>query len=275
MADTSHWQVGMTVHDLTLLKKLRIPGKPARWNCRCACGNEKEIAAADLGVTQSCGCHRWNTLNETFFDVPTKDNCYWAGFIAADGCIVRPTGLSLQLAIKDIALLHQLGKTLEWKGQVREYERWTSNKRRKMRIAVLAVSSKALVQALYRNFSITPRKSLTLQPPSIQDPDLVKAFILGYIDGDGSIGIWGKTRSPTLKVLGTRELLDWVSTHFNTFCPAKKLAAPRKKGAGYEGNQWVYCVSGKRAIDLVRFLRTGSVQGLDRKWGILENDYHR
>jgi hypothetical protein len=41
---------------LTVLRY--VGGKPARWLCRCECGNETVVRASNLtcGVSTSCGC---------------------------------------------------------------------------------------------------------------------------------------------------------------------------------------------------------------------------
>lgn len=55
--------------------------------------------------------------DENAFTLDTQEGFYWAGFIAADGCILtrkgRKKSLAINLAIKDKKLLEELNKFLK------------------------------------------------------------------------------------------------------------------------------------------------------------------
>src|SRR5260370_9394638 len=96
--------------------------------------------------------------------LPNLKNSYWAGFLAAEGNI--KTGrkrISIKLHIKDVAHLEKFRDALEYTGRVYRYERDAS----------IEIACPEIADDLARNFSITPRKSFTLQPPLLTDEDMV------------------------------------------------------------------------------------------------------
>jgi len=60
---------------------------------------------------------RFYNVNDDYFSEPNLNNCYWAGFIAADGYILKPSdnsvSLSIMLSKKDILHLECLKKEIE------------------------------------------------------------------------------------------------------------------------------------------------------------------
>ena len=127
-------------------------------------------------------------VNDCFFETPNIVNCYYAGFIAADGCIRKYKGkfvetysLSFGLSIKDKDFLIKFLNTINYEGTIRYYE----NKGRKY--VGVEIKSNKICEDLRNNFNITERKTHTLCPPSLFGKNLIDAFICGYIDGDGSV----------------------------------------------------------------------------------------
>jgi hypothetical protein len=146
------------------------------------------------------------TRNSNFFSEPNILNSYWAGFIAADGCI-STVNLLIDIHLRDIEHLEQLKTDLNYTGNV------TVSKRNS---AKLQVRDKKIVEDLKKNFNITERKTHTLQPPMIEEIDYIKAFIIGYIDGDGCIGYYkprSKTepKKPYLVITSNIFICAWIS----------------------------------------------------------------
>ena len=56
---------GRRYHELVVLRRVTPPGEEVKYLCRCDCGNEKVIRAANLrnNSTLSCGCRKAKTLN--------------------------------------------------------------------------------------------------------------------------------------------------------------------------------------------------------------------
>lgn len=144
-----------------------------------------------------------------FFKVPNSLNSYWAGFIAADGCLTSTRKcLSISLSIKDKDHLELFKKTIKGTSSIGEFKGTKSCYYR-------IYNCYNYYNDLYYNFSITSKKSLTLIPPNIKNKDLVKSFIIGYIDGDGYIRM--KRTKSVIEIIGTHEVLSWINNQFSEF----------------------------------------------------------
>lgn len=126
------------------------------------------------------------------------DRFYWAGFIAADGCIKTEKCLSIGLAAIDVSHLEILkqnfGGNIYW---------------RKDKSAAEWISYKATNIIHFLNeMNITKRKSKTLMPPDITKENDIRRFIRGYFDGDG--GISKSKNRLCCFFLGTQEFLTWI-----------------------------------------------------------------
>ena len=132
------------------------------------------------------------SVNKEYFKIPNEQNCYWAGFIAADGCVEDKNRLSIGLKKDDINHLEEFSKAIEYTNNVKLYND----------VATVTINCKEICEDLRINFNIVPRKSKILIPPNIIDEDLVACFIKGVIDGDGSID------KNKLVIYGTKDFIS-------------------------------------------------------------------
>ena len=150
--------------------------------------------------------------DSSVFSKKTLNICYWAGFIAADGS-VNTNSLRMCLSKKDKNHLLKLKEFIKYEGVLYDYGIKTNIQ--------LDIYDKQIVKDLYNNFNIKSHKSLTLEPPKDLTYDQELAFIIGYIDGDGVIGINSfKKKDKTykylrLRIIGTPIFLKWVNKIFN------------------------------------------------------------
>ena len=163
-------------------------------------------------------------FDDNFFSTPNKLNCYWAGFIAADGNIEerkhrKSNRLSITLSEKDHEHLKRFKNDIGYEGTIKKYK----SKRtiikgkkydRKPTVSIRLTSQK-LIDDLKKNFNIIPRKTFILEPPNITDLDLIFCYIIGYIDGDGHITKRKRDGSLIVGALGTEELMLWIRRSFN------------------------------------------------------------
>ena len=134
---------------------------------------------------------------ENYFSTPTIENSYYAGFIAADGCIVDKVirgqnKLQIILSEQDYSLLHNLHLSLQLGDKKISYRpsrvfRQDNKDYFRKPSYCFSVSSNKICEDLYSNWNITPRKTNTLLPPNLSDEKLIKTFLIGVIDGDGCI----------------------------------------------------------------------------------------
>ena len=211
---------------------------------------------------------RTHEVNMNFFSVPDTNNCYWAGFHAADGCLTKNKHLlSIGLQQRDGYHLEQFAKDAGYSGTV--YYNTTSEGYKKASLYIWGV--KQWFADLKENFSLTPKKSLTLTPPLLHDEELVISFIRGLLDGDGSIE-W-VTRNKygkdfwSVGVCGTYAMLEWVKSWFDEWSPISQTGRDLAQVCGpYKTKIYFYRVSGRRAGIILEKLLSVPTPFLKRKW---------
>jgi hypothetical protein len=190
------------------------------------------LVAKELGGTKEgvrCAMKRYgliinpliiHTCDEDFFSRDNEESFYWAGFLAADGCIGKHSNykttnyLSLALAKKDKEHVELFKKHINTSAPVLEYlvknsaynSKWNDSWKNEIKI-----TSEKICADLAR-FNIVPRKSLIYAFPDwLIQHSLVNHFMRGYFDGDGSFYITlGKNKiTPQLcfSLRGTTEFL--------------------------------------------------------------------
>lgn len=142
--------------------------------------------------------------NIHFFDEYNEDSCYWAGFIAADGYVrFDRNTVTIHLASVDSDHLLKLANLTNYKGNV------NINKNE----CYISFSGEWFQKALANKFDIHPRKTFDVKISEKIPEDMVKHFIRGYFDGDGSV-----TKSGSyLKInftSGSKILLNQIIEHF-------------------------------------------------------------
>lgn len=187
-------------------RKLR-EGRPNRF-CSCSC----------RGLWQSRQRHP--DLDEKFFQhICTKEKAYWLGFLMADGCINDQRGtlaLTLTLSKKDE---DQIDRFITAVGASPDAKKVTAT------TVTIQIYNKVFVDYLVRK-GCCPRKTSTLKFPGQRTPVIAKAFLLGYYDGDGSLGSQ-KNWSPILSC-GSVEFLEQVKSYYDIASPIRH--APNRKG---------------------------------------------
>lgn len=222
--------------------------------------------------------NRQRSIDHDYFSVPTVENSYWAGLIAADGCITSPSNsgqmkLDLTLTESDGGHVARLADSLGGAAVYHYGARGASKGTTTMR-----VTSDKICGDLLENFNITARKSLTLQPPTGLTEEHELAFIAGYIDGDGCYGTAKREGGhyPFLSILGTENFLIWVKS---ILCPNSKVRV--RHADSKESKVRVLRISGSYAVKSRDKLHdVEGVPFLERKSRIWEDrkvnmDYYR
>ena len=141
-------------------------------------------------------------INERIFqNIDTEEKAYWLGFLYADGFISKGSrnDIELSLCLNDVCHLEKFKEFIGFDGKliIDEYRCRISFKNKNMK--------KDLIDK-----GCTPQKSLTIKFPSynVVPKKLIRHFIRGYFDGDGSISCTDKTHS--LCVLGTLNMMEHI-----------------------------------------------------------------
>lgn len=184
-----------------------------------------------LGVINKPIRYIWN---DNYFSLDTPETFYWAGFIAADGCVKLHSNkykqLSIGLAKKDHNHLEKFKKTINFNGPIHKIARKDGNS------SEITISSAQLFDDLAR-FNIVPRKSLIYTFPEwLIEHSLVNHFMRGYNDGDGSFYTSKKKyRIDQLyfSLRGTKEFLSVFNSVLERNCKFKKHKEPRLNSGIY------------------------------------------
>lgn len=198
-------------------------------------------------------------LNHDYFKIPNLENCYWAGFLAADGCVYKNRVHLIQNS-RAKSHLQRFKDDIGFSGEIVDFKLQQGYLR-----SSIIIYSPQWVTDLQTNFKITPRKSHTLQPPELSG-DLALAFIKGVIDGDG--GIYRQTNSRgdyyTLKILGTSAMLTWIKAHIDGLVSPN--ISPEVRPYSTVHVHQTCGVMAKQFLDVLAALPTPQ---LERKWSLL------
>ena len=223
------------------------------------CGDELLVRRGNKKNKKYCSdkCRylaRHPDFNENFFVQPSLENCYWAGFIAADGCIIDSERGQRQLLIflKSTDRPHlEVFKSTIGGGSIYNGSNHDRRTGKTYYSCYYRVFSNKVCDDLAENFGVLPRKSLTHEPPELEG-DLARAFIAGYIDGDGCY--WLDKGYPRIRIRGTKEVLHWISAEFNL-----------SKSVWFDSGTHAIHFNGKDAVDIRKSFQDLNLPLLDRK----------
>jgi hypothetical protein len=145
-------------------------------------------------------------LSNLFHIINTEEKAYWLGFLYADGYISSATNIiELCLKAEDKEHIQKFKSFLNHVNKIGEKNIKLNEENYKA--YRISFNDKIMKQDLI-NKGCTPNKSLTLTfPKENQVPNyLIRHFVRGYIDGDGSLIYTNKTFK--IEVLGTKSFLE-------------------------------------------------------------------
>lgn len=142
------------------------------------------------------------SVNHNAFSRYTPESAYWAGFIAGDGCVYSHglangnstnNYLTVALQIKDANHLESFKSFLNYDGVLYYKNTGTA--------VSITVNSIQIVEDLKRLYNITNRKTYDYLPPKNIPSEMLKYFVLGLIDADGSFLRHIRTHKPVTRRL--------------------------------------------------------------------------
>ncbi|TQR14738.1 hypothetical protein [Psychrobacillus soli] len=142
----------------------------------------------EKGYELSFSNRKYILSENTFENIDTEEKAYWLGFLYADAYVSNNCGYVLELTLKAADLDHIIKFRNFMKSDHPIMPKVVELDEKKHKAYRLAIYSKKLVIDLIKQGCI-PCKSLVLKFPSssIVPPNLVRHFIRGYWDGDGTI----------------------------------------------------------------------------------------
>lgn len=160
-------------------------------------------------------------LNENFFSaIDNERKAYWLGMMYADGYVILNKNgknrygqkyVCLSLEISDKEHVCKFVNDINSNYDVKEYKAETNFS--KYTYARVQITSSVMFDSLVEK-GVTERKSnvLTFPDYNIVPKHLMRHFIRGYVDGDGSLIIDSGNRL-TLSVQGTEQFLTGLMQH--------------------------------------------------------------
>ena len=197
-----------------------------------------------------------------FFTKPNKTNSYWAGFIAADGNVGRKNNtLTITLSAKDKEHLSKFSSLVSVNYKPRIFRREHNFKAGDF--VSFNLSSPQWKSDLSQNFGIEPAKTLNIGFPNTLNDRCLKAFICGYIDGDGCVYV-DKARKNRIQLstCGTLEMLSRMKEFFETEGKVKFTGEQIYSTKGI----YTFMACGNTAMKILGFLYDEKLPLMERKW---------
>lgn len=179
-----------------------------------------------FGITQSMmfkhlykhGLHvpTHHSCDHGFFSKETEQAYYWAGFIAADGC-VKKNSLIINITATDGDHLRQFKKDIQATQEVSlrpaRDVKFRDRIIKSKESVIINITSQQNVKVLREKFNIVPAKSLIYSvPEKLLSSPLIRHFIRGLIDGDGSWLVLSasenKCEKIRLNICGTKNVCE-------------------------------------------------------------------
>ena len=124
----------------------------------------------------------------------------------------------------------------------------------------LEISSNKMVKDLI-NLGVSYRKTFQLQFPEKIEPSLIKHFIRGYFDGDGSITV--NDKNIIFKVIGTKKFIEGLQNYFVSNIGLTKVKIIS------DSNMFNYYKNGRKQVTkIMTHLYTDKCVHLDRKYSV-------
>lgn len=220
-------------------------------------------------------------FNRNFFDsIDTEEKAYWLGFMYADGYIgATEYSVGLNISLKDIDHLKKYNEALNYKKGLNISEthqfgskEHTNKAGETLYMVSTVIRDKQLWEGLNSKGCI-PNKSLVLTFPDesiFSEKKLVYDFIRGYVDGDGTLGVYPhSSKNPKLEesllIVGTKPFLEGVEKYLGKgFLMQKTNCSQKTYRLGY---------STKKANKAAELLYSNAKIYLDRKYNIYINKF--
>ena len=199
-------------------------------------------------------------FNVNFFDeIDTEEKAYWLGFIYADGWVHGDYNFGMEIKYTDREHLKKFNKAIDGNFEVRDRFRNLNGYSKSHPMSSIRIYSKYFVSSLISK-GIVYRKSKIITFPYLEDK-LIRHFIRGYFDGNGSISI--DKRSQQLRcnfTCGSKSFLESIKFTFDLYTFSSSIREPDRNYF----RLWIYGKeSTKRFLDYI--YRDAKVY-LDRKY---------
>lgn len=189
-----------------------------------------------INLRTNSEAHQKYYVDEHYFEkIDTLSKAYLLGFLCADGFVTKRNEIGIGVNKKDISIVEFFQRELKTNKPIKLIKRTNS--------AELRVQNVFLFKQI-TSLGVIPNKSLVLDIGQvIQNAELsdkqIKAFLLGYFDGDG--GIYKSNNQYSFSITGTFETCQYFKKYFNNIGFFVKRHNDEK-------NNWTYQVGGRNQV---------------------------
>ena len=217
------------------------------------------------GQAPHCGKTRKYKVNDSYFSAINTFSSYYSGFIAADGNISKDYNkLTIALTRKDRDFLEKFLENLE-----SDYKIYDGISKEQFEYSAIIITSDQIIKDLQDNFNIIPNKSLIYTPPIFENKEFEDCFVMGLIDGDGTIGYTKRTErdidSFYISFAGTLESVSLVKNCFERILNKETSNLYQRDTSK---NFYQYRISDKSAREVYMYFyeKYNYLPTLSRKW---------
>jgi intein-encoded DNA endonuclease-like protein len=151
-----------------------------------------------------------SNFNECYFEkIDNPHKAYWLGFIYADGNITN-NRLRIEVHKKDIEIIHNILIDLQSDNKIIT-DNSISDFGKKNNVAIGFCSDK--MKCDLEKYGVIENKTHKLEKIPDIPKNLIRHFIRGYFDGDGTVYLNNKSKSLRFGFYGTYKLLENIKLH--------------------------------------------------------------
>ncbi len=222
-----------------------------------------------------------STYNLEYFKEPTIINSFLAGRIAGDGCIrlneeSKGYSFAYKVALKDEIIIDEFIKELDFKGPKTygygKSPHYSDRITKTVEIQLSCFNKNS--EYLKQYFNLTPNKTKRLGPTNLTDKNFNLAFIIGFLDADGTISMKiTKYKNkiyiyPYMTIVSaSKDILNWYKNLMDEYFPYNIKGKKIPEVCFHKGDKiWRFTLTGFRASIVIDYLRQFPVPMLDRKW---------
>lgn len=210
-----------------------------------------------IGVSKKYFCK-----SDFFDEIDSEEKAYWLGVLFADGNVSKTKNNAgvIKFSSIDLEWIEAFKEALHYTGNIYQEHHTKFDKI----IYKIQISDEQLFQAL-NSLGCIPNKSLVIKFPNISS-ELVRHFIRGYFDGDGTVGIYNnapknKNKTFTLRsgfCSGSKQFLEKLAQ----FIPTKNKVVKTVKR---KNNLYTLMFSVEDSLSLFNYFYNSASIFLSRK----------
>lgn len=197
---------------------------------------------------------KYKIENEFIFKSITNESAWLLGMLSSDGTIRQNVISISQSGDCGKIRIDKIKDILKCENPIREYNPINGDI-----VYNLAISSSIIATDLI-SYNVIPNKTFSYEYPTNLPENMITPFIEGYIEGDGTIGMYkykDNVYRLTALVVGTKSFLELLNTKCIVHSRVRKIP-----------NQKIYELrwTGKKAIQLCNWIYTNPVFKESKKY---------